>query len=110
MYYANPKAWMRSDIFEEWLKSINNRFRIQNRKILLLVDNASPHFNPDENEQDNLVLSHIKVKFLPPNTTAHLQPIDAGIINSFKAIYKQHYIRHVLYQFDTNIDLNKLSI
>ena len=48
------------------------------------------------------------MKFLPPNTTAHLQPMDVGIINSFKAIYKQHYIRHVLYQFDINVDLNKL--
>ena len=88
MYYANSKVWMRSDIFEEWLKYINNKFRIQNQKILLLMDNTSSHFNPDENEQDNLTLSHIKVKFLSPNTTAHLQPIDAGIINSFKAIYK----------------------
>jgi len=110
MYYANSKVWMRSDIFEEWLKYINNEFRIQNQKILLLMDNTSSHFNPDENEQDNLTLSHIKVKFLPPNTTAHLQLMDAGIINSFKAIYKQHYIRHILYQFDTNVDLNKLSI
>ena len=96
---------MRSDIFEEWLKYTNNIFRVQNRKILLLVDNASSHINPDE-----LNLSHMKVKFLPSNTTAHLQPMDVGIINSFKAIYKQHYIRHILYQFDTNIDLNKLSI
>ena len=50
MYYANSKVWMRSDIFEEWLKYINNKFRIQNQKILLLVDNTSPHFNPDKNE------------------------------------------------------------
>ena len=72
MYYANPKVWMRSDIFEEWLKYINNRFRIENRKILLLIDNASSHFNPDENEQDDLSLSHIRIKFLSPNIMAHL--------------------------------------
>ena len=88
---------MRSDIFGEWLECINSRFRAQNRKVLLLINNASSHFNPDErNDQeatnDNLNLSHVRVHFLPSNTTAHLQPMDAGIIKSFKAIYKQHYI------------------
>ena len=109
-YRANSKAWMRSDIFGEWLEYINSGFRAQNRKILLLIDNASSHFNPDKYNQetsDNLNLSHIKVHFLPPNTTAHLQPMDAGIIKSFKAIYKQHYIRHLLYQFDNNIDIKR---
>ena len=101
---------MRSDIFGKWLEYINSGFRAQNRKILLLIDNASSHFNPDKYNQetsDNLNLSHIKVHFLPPNTTAHLQPMDAGIIKSFKAIYKQYYIRHLLYQFDNNIDIKR---
>jgi len=53
--------------------------RRQNRKILLLADNAPTHLL-DETVQ----LSNINVRFLPPNTTAHLQPLDAGIINSFK--------------------------
>jgi len=85
---------MRSDIFGKWLKYINIIFRTQNRKILLFIDNASSHFNPDKDnnqeikESGNLNLSHVRVYFLLPNTTAHLQPIDAGIIKSFKAIYK----------------------
>jgi len=32
----------------------------------------------------NAELSHAKVHYLPANTTAHLQPCDAGIINLFK--------------------------
>ncbi len=55
----------------------------QNRKILLLADNA-PTYLLDESIQ----LSNINVHFLPPNTTAHLQPLDAGIINSFKVKIK----------------------
>jgi hypothetical protein len=61
---------MRSDIFGKWLEYINIIFRAQNRKILLLIDNASSHFNPDKNnnqeieESGNLNLSHIRVHFL----------------------------------------------
>jgi len=85
---------MRSDIFGKWLKYINIIFRAQNRKILLLIDNASFHFNPDKDnnqeieESGNLNLSHVRVYFLLLNITAHLQSIDVGIIKSFKAIYK----------------------
>ncbi|GET03376.1 tigger transposable element-derived protein 6-like [Rhizophagus clarus] len=111
-YHANSKAWMRNNIFGEWLEYMNNKFRVQNRKILLLIENASSHFNPDEHNNqvtehtnNNLNLSHVRVHFFPLNITAHLQLMDADIIKSFKAIYKQHYIRHIIHQFKVNVDL-----
>ena len=52
---------------------------LENRNMLLLIDNAPTH-----NLMDNLVLTNIKTHYLPPNTTAHLQPCYAGIIHSFK--------------------------
>ena len=33
---------------------------------------------------EDTVLMNVTLHFLPPNTTSHLQPCDAGIINSFK--------------------------
>ena len=45
-YHANPKVWMNSSIFEEVLRHMDSYFRAQNKKILLLVDNAPSHFNP----------------------------------------------------------------
>ena len=50
-----------------------------NKKILLLIDNAPVHTT-----ENSLLLTNVTVHYLPPNTTAHLQPADAGIINSFK--------------------------
>ena len=44
IYRANSKAWMRSDIFIEWLHNLDNYFRVVDRKILLLIDNAGSHF------------------------------------------------------------------
>jgi hypothetical protein len=63
----------------KYLELLNQRMKRQNRKILLLVDNAPVHSvsNPE-------LLTNITIHYLPPNTTAHLQPADAGIINSFK--------------------------
>ena len=49
IYHANSRAWMRNDIFSEWLKDLDQRFRIQNHQVLLLVDNASSHFHDQSN-------------------------------------------------------------
>ena len=124
IYRANSKAWMRSDIFIEWLKHLDYYFRTMNRKILLLIDNAGSHFNSKRFEKNNhgvdddnqessrqkkkvnpaIDLTNIELVYLPPNTTAHLQPMDAGIIRSFKAKYKQEFCRHLIRQFDSGVD------
>ena len=45
-YRGNPKAWMNSSVFEEVLREMDRRFRIQDKKILLLIDNTPSHFDP----------------------------------------------------------------
>jgi len=56
-YRENKKAWMNSVVFKEVLCEMNSYFRAKNKKILLLVDNAPSHFNPnclsaEQDEQD----------------------------------------------------------
>lgn len=58
-------------------------------------------------QYDVLGLTHVTVQFLPPNTTAHIQPMDAGIIKSFKAKYKHLYCQHILQLFEENKDIEK---
>lgn len=70
---------MQVSVWRDYLNKLNQLIRRQNRKILLLADNAPTHLM-----DETIQLSNINVHFLPPNTTAHLQPLDAGIINSFK--------------------------
>ena len=57
-----------------------------------------------------LQLTHIEVAFLLPNTTSHLQPLNAGIIASFKNYYKRNYCRHLLELFEEGKDINKEKI
>ncbi|EGZ29935.1 hypothetical protein PHYSODRAFT_323385 [Phytophthora sojae] len=71
-YKANQKAWMTGQVFREWLLNLDRDMRAAGRHILLLVD-----------------------KVLPPNTTAFLQPMDAGIIAEFKRAYRRKQLRWV---------------
>ena len=57
---------------------------------ILFLDKASIH-------PTSLVdkYSNIKFVFLPNNTTSRLQPVDAGIIQSFKSKYRKKLMRYV---------------
>ncbi len=69
---------MRSEIFDEFLKSLNKKMIKNNRKIALIVDNCTAH--------PFVRLSNVKLIFLPPNTTSRLQPMDMGVIHSIKSL------------------------
>lgn len=89
IYRSNRKAWMTSEVFHEWLKLLNNDMARQNRKILLFIDNCTAHNNTSN-------LSHVKVEFLPANTTSKLQPLDQGIIKNFKTFYRKEVVQLLL--------------
>ncbi|KAF0696620.1 Aste57867_12645 [Aphanomyces stellatus] len=94
-YHASKKGWMTGAIFSAYLSSLNKRMIDEGRKVLLLVDNAPSHTVDDE-----VRLENVKVQMLPKNTTAHLQPQDAGVIASFKAKLKQRKLKNALDQID----------
>ena len=62
-------------MFIGWLKDFNRSMIQQIRNVLLLLDNAATSSRRFKN---------VQVHFLPPNSTAHLQLNDAGIIQNFK--------------------------
>ena len=71
------------------IRDLDSRMRAQNRKILLLLDNFSGHrisYSP----------SNIDIEFLAPNMTSHIQPLDQGIIRTFKAIYRRSFCMRAL--------------
>ncbi|GBO11442.1 hypothetical protein AVEN_16332-1 [Araneus ventricosus] len=62
--------------------------RLQKRKIFLFLDNCTPHLD--------LKLKNVRVEFFPTNCTCQLQPLDPGIIRSFKAHYRKQQVRKSL--------------
>ena len=92
-YYANKKAWMVNGILQDFLTSFNKKMKRENRKVLLLMDNAPSHIIPPN-------LTNVRCEFLPPTTTSHLQPMDAGIINAYKAHYRRYVVCYVVEAID----------
>lgn len=78
---------MTRTVFQKWLIDLNAGMREQERHVLLLVDNTPSH-NLDWKRLSS-VLGNGRVHFLPKNTTARLQPLDASIIGPHKRYYRQ---------------------
>ena len=59
----------------------------------------------------DLNLTNVKLVMLPPNVTAHLQPLDAGIIMNFKTHYRKlqtvEYLRCIENDKPTKIDIKQ---
>jgi DDE superfamily endonuclease/Tc5 transposase DNA-binding domain len=87
-YKNSKKAWMTSTIFFNWMNQLNDRMQKENRKILLILDNAPVH-------NINSTFSNVQLYFLPPTTTSQIQPLDQGIIRSFKANYRKFFMRNL---------------
>ncbi|GBL92964.1 hypothetical protein AVEN_54610-1 [Araneus ventricosus] len=61
----------------------------EKRKIVLFIDNC---LIPE--------MKAVEVVFLPPNTTSKLQPLDKGIIRSFKVFYRMELVNKVVDSID----------
>ena len=97
-YRYNKKAWMTISDFEDWLNSFNSKMKLQNRKVLLILDNAPCHKNTKQ-------MSNVRVEFLPPNVTGLLQPMDAGIIKTFKTHYRRFLVKKAVKDINENRDV-----
>ena len=43
IYEANSRSWMTSEIFVRWIKRLDKKFKQEDRKILMFVDNCPAH-------------------------------------------------------------------
>ncbi|XP_059800174.1 tigger transposable element-derived protein 1-like isoform X2 [Hypanus sabinus] len=99
---ANKKAWVTGQIFEDWFA---NHFAVEAErycreqnlafKVLLLLDNAPAHPKHLDSIHPN-----ITVRFLPPNTTSLIQPLDQGVIPTFKAYFLRRTFSQMLQATD----------
>ncbi|XP_066547533.1 tigger transposable element-derived protein 1-like [Amia ocellicauda] len=106
---ANQKGWITGPMFVEYfsgflhleLKAYCDRQNLP-FKILLLLDNCPRHPVSLAHLSD-----HIKVMFLPPNTTSLIQPMDHGIIKAFKSYYLRRTLKKLVNETDSQ---QKISV
>lgn len=96
----NKKAWMNTAIIVEWLQGFYSHIGTV-QEVLLTMDNLSAHITALELSPP---LPNIRVAFLPKNSTSRFQPLNQGIIQSFKSHYRRQWLAYMLdcYKSDRN--------
>ncbi|KAF7698600.1 Tigger transposable element-derived protein 6, partial [Cucumispora dikerogammari] len=87
--------------FNRWLEDLNQTFKNSKRKTLMFLDNFSGH-------KPNYTYSNIEICFLPKNSSAKLQPLDAGIIRSFKSKYFNYQMSNIVSKITPGINAETL--
>jgi hypothetical protein len=70
---------------EEWLNMFNAKMKKENRNVILYLDDATCH-----------ELSNVKIAWFPANATSVLQPINMGVIYTFKSHYRRFLIQSLI--------------
>ena len=104
-YKFSYNAWMTGDIFRAWLKQWDSSLRLEEREIALVLDNCSAHPRDVSDE-----LTNIRLYFLPPNTTSIIQPLDMGIIKTWKGCYRSLINRRIIASLDADLNLTAASV
>ncbi|XP_005232601.1 tigger transposable element-derived protein 4 [Falco peregrinus] len=84
-YEANDKAWMTSELFEQWMHKLDHRFQAQQRQVVILVDSLPAH-----TEVKNL--KSVKLVFSPPDSSSCVTT-KRGVIRSLKVKYRHCLIK-----------------
>ena len=95
-YDYSARSWMTEFIFKNWfldilIPDLEKHFGTTDFEAVILLDNCTAHpkivddFDP-----------RIFVKFLPPNCTALIQPMDQTAIATFKTLYKRLYYEEMV--------------
>ena len=96
----NKKAWMNTVIMVQWLQAFYRHIG-STRQVLLTMDNFSAHYSAVELSPPP---SNIRICWLPANSISQFQPLNQGIIQSFKAHYRRQWLSFMLDCFNKNQD------
>ena len=95
-YTSQKNAWMDHHVYKTWIVQFDRRMTRLGRKALLLMDNVGSH------KHDEITLKSTTVQLLPANCTSKLQPLDQGIIESCKRMYRTALLRRMIADIEAN--------
>ncbi|XP_004685385.1 PREDICTED: tigger transposable element-derived protein 4 [Condylura cristata] len=88
-YEANRMAWMTSDVFEQWMRQLDEKFQAQQRRVVIFVDSF-----PSHPEVKNL--KSIELAFFPSCLSSKFIAMKQGVIQNLKIKYRHCLIKKFL--------------
>ncbi|XP_006884531.1 PREDICTED: tigger transposable element-derived protein 4 [Elephantulus edwardii] len=88
-YEANRMARMTSEIFEQWMWKLDEKFQAQQRRVVIFVDSFPAH--PEVKN-----LKSIELAFLPSFLSSKFIAMKQGVIKSLKIKYRHCLIKKFL--------------
>ena len=97
-YKSQKSAWMTKDLFKDWFfsnfipavkENMQQLGKASHSKCVLVIDNCSAHGNEKDLVSE---CGNIFACFFPPNVTSIIQPMDQGVIQNFKTLYKHDFM------------------
>ena len=99
-YRGQKNAWMTTEIFQSWfhetfVPTVRKELSALGleQKAVLVLDNCSAHPNAEDLVSDD---GKISALYLPPNVTALIQPMDQGVLETLKRLYKKKLLRRLV--------------
>ena len=99
--YYRPKPWVNTPLLEWEMSRLADFLKknFPNSKYCMILDNVRSH--------SNIQFQNLKMAFLPPNSTAALQPLDTSIFGTIKNSYTAWLMREALERGIENIQLEE---
>lgn len=99
-YQASKNAWMTRELFKGWffdqfVPQVTTFLEQSGHPVraVLVLDNCSAHYSAEDLRTSD---GSIYCKFLPPNTTAVIQPMDQHVIQMVKTKYRKILTSEIL--------------
>lgn len=102
-YFHSKNSWITCEIFEKLLINLDEHFSRQKREILLFIDHCTAHNRIPR-------LESMKVVFFPKNISNKLQPLEQGVIQDFKRLYRKQVLLHVIEQTRKHQEIKPINL
>ena len=86
---------MTTDLFVEYMSKLDRKFIAEDSKVVMLIDSC-----PSHPRTINEKLKATKLVFFPTYSASKLQPMDQGVIKSFKARYRRKLLQCLIHQIE----------
>lgn len=97
-YIRHAQAHFTTQMFEEYVKYWNRELQVQNRKAILILDRATIH--------SKLVLSNLKLVFVPWKASSGLIPVRNGIFNRLRDEFRRLFLMEKAMNAVRGVDRN----